>query len=412
MERAPLARLHACADTVHRNIWSRFVGPDNVLYDYAGLQGEVLLPTPEECAENKPNAFGWWSPIENGAFFNGDYLLAQCARYERLRTEESRDRVQRLVAGLYLLQDVCVTPGMIARGVGSDGACHYPCASHDQVIPWLLGLWRYLATDIPTAPEREECRARLLRELQALQAADWRIPGERPGFERGNLLTANDGSHATIHIALATKLLAALTDDADEQLHRHFLDTPLPNGKTRRAIIAAGFASVQWESGYCWFTAHSQYAVRELYRREANPAHKHQYRTALQILGHRAAEGILRYRDFPRGEPRHFTPDWHGMLSAWRPQTCSAEGDQVAGPENALWSELCPAVCEDKATLHHALPAAWMVTLSEDPALIRHWLPEIVTALEWFDYDQIHYGTLFFAENVIEELSCCPGGAK
>ena len=95
------------------------------------------------------------------------------------------------------------------------------------------------------------------------------------------------------------------------------------------------------------------------------------------------------------------------------PTGLPADGDKVAGPENKLWGEICPAVCEDKATLHHALPAAWIVTMSEDPELIRRWLPEIVNALEWFEYDQIHYATLFFAENVIEELlnSRQPGNA-
>lgn len=403
MEITDSARLLVCAENVHRNIWSRFIGPDNIIYDYVGLNGEVILPTPEECAENKPNAFGWWSPIENGAFFNGDYLLSQCTRYERLRTEESSDRVRQLVSGLYLLQDVCVTPGMIARGVGADGACHYPCASHDQVIPWLLGLWRYCTTDIPTETEREECRIRMLRELQALQAAKWRIPGERPGFERGNLLSTK-WIDAVIHIAIATKIFAELTGNTEDQLHHHFIDTPLPNGKTRRELISDGFNSASWWTGYSWFTSHSLYAVRELYRMEKNPGYKHQYNQVLKTLGKIAAEGILCYKNFSRDQDRIFTPDWHGMLSEWRPQSCSADGDLVAGPENTLWGEICPAVREDKDTLHHALPAAWIVAMSGDMELIKQWMPEIINALEWFDYDRVHYGTLFFAENVVEEL--------
>lgn len=406
-----MARLLACADNVHRNIWTRFVGPDNVLYDYAGLKGEVLLPTPEECAENKPNTMGWWSPIEDGAFFNGDYLLSQCPRYERLKTKEARARARQLVSGLYLLQDVCGVPGMIARGVGSDGKCHYPCSSNDQVVPWLLGLWRYLSTDIPTATEREECRARLLRELEALRANNWRIPGEAPAFERGNFRHEDglEGCLSSVHLAIATRLLAELS--GDEWPQRHLLDKPLTNGKTRRGIIAEGFSSIAWRSGYCWFASHSQYAVRELYRMEKDPERKRLYHHGLKTLGKTAAEGILRHKDFVGGAGRKFTADWRGMLSAWRPQSCSADGEAVAGPEDKLWGEICPAVREDKDTLHHALPAAWIVAMSEDQELIRQWLPEIVNALEGFDYDQVHYGTMFFAENVVEELLTSRGGA-
>ena len=398
-------RLLACAENVHRNIWGRFIGADNVLYDYVGLSGEVSLPTPAECAENKPNAFGWWSPIEDGAFFNGDYLLSQCARYERLRTDESRVKVRRLVSGLHLLQDVCATPGMIARGVGSDGRCHYPCSSNDQVIPWMLGLWRYLSTDIPTVAERDDCRSRLAREIEALRSNNWVIPGERPGFERGDLLHEEwEGTLNAGHIAIATKILAELTGGTEERAHLQLLHTPMRSGKTRLEAMAEGFSMIEWQSAYCWFTSHSQYAVRELYRLESDPERKSKYLDGLRTFGRVAAEGIMRYRDFVRGQQRQFTPEWRGMLSEWKPQNCSADAGKVAGPENRLWGDICPAVREDKATLHHALPAAWIVTMSEDPELIRRWLPEIVNALEWFDYDQAHYGTLFFAENAVEEL--------
>ena len=60
--------LNTYSDQVNRNLWNRFISPDNIIYDYVGLNGEILLPSPKECLENKPNALGWWSPIEDGAF--------------------------------------------------------------------------------------------------------------------------------------------------------------------------------------------------------------------------------------------------------------------------------------------------------------------------------------------------------
>ena len=49
------AGLPAAAESVNRNLWSRFMSPDSVLYDYAGPAGEVVLPTPEECRRHIPN---------------------------------------------------------------------------------------------------------------------------------------------------------------------------------------------------------------------------------------------------------------------------------------------------------------------------------------------------------------------
>ncbi len=399
--------LLACAIAVRHQLEKRFISPDHILYDYVGLDGEILLPTPEECRRNQPNALGWWSPIENGAFFTGDFLLSQFARYEVERSDEARVMIRNLISGLYKLQDVCEMPGMIARGVGSDGRCHYPASSNDQVIPWLLGLWRYLSTDIPTDEERRECIERLTRQLDALIAAEWRIPGEGASYDRGNMLAEEglEGYLAAVHLAIATKILADITGDSEERLHRHYLDTPLKSGKTRLDIIADCFVSVPWQNWYGWFVSHYQYAVRELYRRERDPKRQEIYRVALAKVAGKAAEGILDYRKFERMQDCTFTPDWRVMLPQWLPHSSSSEaGGIAAAHELPVWNEACPAVHEEKMSLVQALPAAWVVTMSEDPTLIAEWLPEILNALQSFDPDNIYYGAVFFVENVVWEL--------
>ena len=55
---------------IHLTVWSRFINENNLLLDYTELSGNISLPTPDECEQNQPNALGWWSPIENGGFFN------------------------------------------------------------------------------------------------------------------------------------------------------------------------------------------------------------------------------------------------------------------------------------------------------------------------------------------------------
>ena len=70
----------------------------------------------------------------------------------------------------------------------------------------LLGVWRYLSTDIPSDRERSECVERLARQIEALISADWSIPGEGEKFNRGSMLAEDglEGPLAAVHIAVRT----------------------------------------------------------------------------------------------------------------------------------------------------------------------------------------------------------------
>jgi len=308
------------------------------------------------------------------------------------------------VAGLYKLQDVGATPGMIARGVGTDGTCHYPASSNDQNIPWLCGLRQYLQTGIATPSEAEECRGRLRRQLSALETAGWQIPGEQPGFTRGSLLHIDglEGRLSAVHFAFATKLQAELAGDPSEARHRSCLTELLANGRTRLQIIGDGFTL--FENWHGWFTANSQCAVRELFRAETDTRIRNAYLGGLRNTGRLAAGAIGAYRAYGPGRRRVFTPEWRVMLKAWKAQQNCREAEQVAHAELPLWHAASPAVQEDKATLLQAMPAAWLVMMSEDPELIGRCRPEICRAIRHFDYDNLHYGALFYVENVVQEM--------
>tara|TARA_R110001592_G_scaffold343251_1_gene633567 strand:+ start:27205 stop:27471 length:267 start_codon:yes stop_codon:yes gene_type:complete len=45
----------------HAELWGQFVDSYGIIHDFEGD-----LPTPEDCRLGKPNAIGWWSPIEDG----------------------------------------------------------------------------------------------------------------------------------------------------------------------------------------------------------------------------------------------------------------------------------------------------------------------------------------------------------
>jgi hypothetical protein len=141
VDEVSIQELKRAAQSVHPNIWGRFMRTDNVMLNYVGLLGEVHLPTPEECVKKKPNALAWWMPIENGGFPNGFYLLGQLRHYQHAPSAALRQAIRKLVHGLYNPQDVSPTPRFICRGIGIDGRCHYPASSNDPNIPWMMGLW-------------------------------------------------------------------------------------------------------------------------------------------------------------------------------------------------------------------------------------------------------------------------------
>ncbi len=398
-----LSQLEGATQSIEGNLWKRFIGTDGIMLDYVGLNGEVVLPTPEECRDFKPNALGWWTPIENGGFFTGNYLLGQLARYAADPDPQRQERIKRLVAGLFLLQDVCSVDGLVARGVGTDGHCHYPASSNDQVIPWILALWRYADSGIPDAEERKDCRARLLRMLKALQKRNWVIAGDAPGFERGDFFNETNELEcrlSNVHLLISAKILDDLEGNADEPLYRSYLELTLRTGQRRREYIVEGFPNLA--RGHGWFTSHSVYAIRELFLRETDPELRQGYGKALRVTGEKAAPYIQQFEKCEHSNSLAFDPDWHGMLAEWTPQSSSDEASACAMKELPLWRETSPAVA---TPMMHAFAAAWIVTMSENQDLIEQCLPDIVKAIQWFDYDSQFFAGFFFAENVIAELA-------
>ena len=54
---------------------NEFVYGPGLLMDYVGP-----MPTPDEAARAFPNAMGWWTPVENGAMFTGQWMPAVVQR--------------------------------------------------------------------------------------------------------------------------------------------------------------------------------------------------------------------------------------------------------------------------------------------------------------------------------------------
>lgn len=61
------AGLPAAAESVNRNLWSRFMSPDSVLYDYAGPAGESCCRLPRSAADTSRTASAGGRPSRTAA---------------------------------------------------------------------------------------------------------------------------------------------------------------------------------------------------------------------------------------------------------------------------------------------------------------------------------------------------------
>ncbi|MDR0869834.1 MAG: hypothetical protein LBN39_03495 [Planctomycetaceae bacterium] len=397
------------AEQVNRNIWGRFISSDNTMFDYVGTNGEVSIPTAEECEKCMPNALGWWSPIENGGYFGGIYLISQCMRYENAKTPENKEKVKRLIQGLYKLQDVGNTPGFIARGVSADGKTTYPISSADQTMPFIIGLWRYLKTDIPNEKERAECQERLFRHVETIKKNDWILYGTRKEYVNDSLSKPVYLSIA--HILFVLWIMDDLTDDPSwRNLFVKLLDPNDPVGAVRRKnLVACNQVS---PAGAAWIVSTCQYGLYVMYPNEPDPELKQIFKDSLENTARMAVKSIEGYKNYNPEISKNFTPDWRKMMPPHREQKTTDEARQLAGEQVRIWNRICPAWGHEKNQIMQPICAAWIVALSHDKNLIDSALPEIKNAILKYDYDIVHYAAFFYVENLIYTLNAVQENQK
>ncbi len=191
---------------VNGRLEREFISADGLVLDYIGD-----IPEEWEIAENRPNAMGWWTPIENGAMFTGEWLPALMAEGTARKA-----LVERCVNGLIKMSDVSDVPGFIARGTGRDGKSHYPCGSNDQTDPWFLGLLEYCRWPHADTAVRSDALDRLVFVARALEANAWGVPcdGAFKGENRGNLCSNGMPFWGKTRLLYSLKTLHLLTGDA------------------------------------------------------------------------------------------------------------------------------------------------------------------------------------------------------
>jgi hypothetical protein len=389
------AAVEPAVERAHAETWRRFIDEHGIMRDYVGE-----LPTPEDCRLGKPNAIGWWSPIENGPMFTGMYLHAMVERARRTGAISDKEQARRLAQGLLKCASVSDVPGFVARGVGSDGMCHYPLSSDDQMHPWFLGLHAYLLSDIPTADERKVLVAKVREVAGVLQANGWRVPCD--GAFKGDFRGGFKGEHFRDAARYLYLLRATyeMTGDAVwlERYRQALAEKPPGSAETRREICALGCPRdlgfiPTLQKGQFWIYVGTQAGLARLAAAETDAAAKAAYRKGLEVTAQFALSSVDTHAMFDNGDQGFFgTADWRVANATWFPQPTQKEAERLA--KIVDYKKRGPRKNYEATWMRHPLAAAAVVALARDASA----RPQVLKAIRHYDYAKLNMAEFFFAE--------------
>ncbi|MBN8823273.1 MULTISPECIES: hypothetical protein [unclassified Spirosoma] len=391
-------------ERAHQEINRRFISPKyGILYDYAGRDGTIFMPTAEECNTDKPNGLSWFSPIENGAFFNGIYIDGLCNRWKISRKREDALEARKIANGMVRLATIGHIPGFIARGVADDGQSHHVAGSDDQTGPWFYGMWRYIKSGIPDRAEQQKLIQLVEKVANALEKLDWKLPCDREDYGfRGNL--TDKGCRISARLVFIYRALFDLTHDKKwlDGYHQRLNEIPEGDSLTRLELCAQGipYETVSPEKGNItenefWITGISQANLKALIELEQVPAIREKFRQGLNRTAEKAALHLSRYKQFDNQHTITFNENWRTLNELWKPQPDIATTLALALQQGREWAKLSPArVYEDKH-MREPLWACWVVLLSGNKTLIDQYQADLMGALTHYDWKQLYTSRFF-----------------
>jgi hypothetical protein len=386
-------------EQAHAEIWRRFVDKHGVMIDFTDLDGSVSLPTPEECREGKPNALGWWAPIENGAMFNGLYMDAAVNRWRHTKSPDDAAKARRLMEGLIFLNSISEVKGFVGRGVSTDGKSHYPMGSNDQTMPWYYGLWRYLDSGLATKEERGRVVAKLVETTDAIVKIKWSMPAEAPFGKRGSFEGFTfDTAPRQLFVM---KMMHTITGDAKwDALYRDALQQR--GGKenmTKLQLCERGMV-FEYAKTHNWTSCTAVSAIRGLWELETDAVLKSAFSKGLTASAALAAESLPLAAQFDHNDTTTFNPDWRpSMLPLWKPQQTEQEAQDLAHLQLREFLKVSPRRSKETAFIREPTAAAWIVTLCPDAAVVRKHAADIERIITRFDYSKLYYCTFFWVES-------------
>ncbi|HEY6167223.1 MAG TPA: hypothetical protein VI454_04230 [Verrucomicrobiae bacterium] len=396
------ARAAQSAETAvekaHAEIWRRFIDRHGVMIDFTDLDGSVSLPTPEECRDGKPNALGWWSPIENGAMFNGLYMDAAVNRWRHTKSESDAAKARRLMEGLLLLASISDVKGFVGRGVSTDGRSHYPMGSNDQTSPWFLGLWRFLESGLATKAERERIVAKLVETTDAIVRLNWAMPAEASFGKRGSY--AGFSFDSAPRLLFVCKLMQALTGDAKwDKLYRSALTERGGNEKVSRLETCERGMVFHYAKYHSWTSCTCVGALRALWEMEKDEAVKAAFARGLQASADLAMKSLPLAAKFDHNDQSTFNPDWRVMNQFWKPQKTEQEAQDLAHVQLKEFLKVSPRRGKETEFVREPTAAAWVVTLAPDTATLKRRAADVERVIAHYDYARLYYSQFFWVES-------------
>ncbi|MDD4871786.1 MAG: hypothetical protein PHR77_14610 [Kiritimatiellae bacterium] len=391
------ATVARTVEKVHDVLWGKFIGTDGLIHDFAGE-----IPTPEDCASGRPNAIGWWSPIENGPMFTGSYLAAMCERARRSGSDKDKADVKKLVKGLLKTASVSDVPGFVARGFATDGRSHYPLGSQDQTHPWFYGLYVYVKSGIPDETERAEVVNKMVEVAGALEKLDWKCPcdGIFKGQNRGDFKSFRN--HGVVMYLFNLMAMYDVTRDKVwlERYRRALTERSPASGKTRLEICAEGYHYDERTklipnagSSLLWIYVSSQGGLARLARMETDESVRTYYVAGLQANAKGAFAYVPDFKRFDNKDNKVFGhANWRDGYGPWFEQKTQHDAEVMAG--RAVREKLGKRKSYESAYMRHPLASAAIVALGGYESgydLVRR-------AICHYDYSRLNMAELFFAE--------------
>ena len=400
----PSSKTAQASESAHRELWRRFIDRHGIMLDFTDLDGSVSLPTPEECREGKPNALGWWAPIENGAMFNGLYMDAAVSRWRRTKTAADAAKARRLMEGLLLLNSIGDVKGFVGRGVSTDERSHYPMGSNDQTSPWFLGLWRYLDSGLATAEEKQRITKHLVETAEAIIAMKWQMPAEAPFGKRGGF--GGFSFDSAPRLLFVCKALHAITGEEkwDRQYRAALVERGGKENRTRLEICEHGMV-FEYARYHTWTTCTCVGAVRALWEMESDEAIRAAYARGLQASADLAFKSLPMAARFDNADTSHFEMDWRVMNADWKPQQTEKEAEDLAHVQLRNFLKVSPRRAKETEFIREPAAASWVVTLAPDRAVLKSRAADVSRVVAHYDYAKLHYSTFFWVESAWERLA-------
>ncbi|MBQ3344890.1 MAG: hypothetical protein IJG84_23580 [Kiritimatiellae bacterium] len=369
-------------EEVNARIEREFISADGLMLDYVGE-----IPTPEEIADLKPNAMGWWTPIENGSMFTGEWLPSLMAE-----GEVRKPLVERCVNGLLKMSEVSDVPGFIARGTGTDGVSHHPCGSNDQTDPWFFGLIEYCRWQYADPKLKARVMDRLVFVAKALESNQWGVPcdGAFKGENRGNLMAKSMPFWGKSRLMYTLKFLSILTgdghwEDVYQSVKAGALDAIESGGEVDVKVFKTCYTSG------VWIYVSSVQALARLVSLEENESDRARMKKGLLLFASRVAPLMRRRVDYDNTFERPFKyANWRTGYK-WRPQKTQKDAESVAYSGNV--EILGKRRAYERQQMSVPLAAAAICALSDR----ERYREEILLTLRHYDYATPNLSEFFHA---------------